>query len=110
MSQDIVDKSVFDDLAEAMGQDFAAELVETFLGDAGNMIAEIKQAVEANDADAYRRGAHSIKSNAQTFGAAQLATASRAMELSSEIDPAAVSQLEDKLDAAATALKELLNG
>ena len=110
MSQDIVDKSVFDDLAEAMGQDFAAELVETFLGDAGNMIAELKQAVEANDADAYRRGAHSIKSNAQTFGAAQLASDARDMELSGEIDPAAVAQLEVTLEAAASALRDLLNG
>ncbi|MEM6372600.1 MAG: Hpt domain-containing protein [Pseudomonadota bacterium] len=68
-------------LCEAIGADFAAELLGTFLSEAPQMITTLKTAVDEKDADGYRRAAHSIKSNAEIFGATALADVSRQMKL-----------------------------
>ena len=70
MTESLIDQSVFDELRETAGDDFAAELVNTFLEEAPGMLAELKAAVDSGNADAYRRAAHSMKSNANVFGAA----------------------------------------
>ncbi|MGI9366980.1 MAG: Hpt domain-containing protein, partial [Rhizobiaceae bacterium] len=61
------------------------------------------------DEDGYRRAAHSIKSNAQTFGATALAAQARDIELSGTFDTAAVAKLQATLDATALALEGLLH-
>ena len=108
MSQDLIDPKAFEDLAESMGADFAAELVDTFLSDANNMFAQLKSALAEPDMDAYRRAAHSIKSNAQTFGAGPLADAARNIEMSGAPDGNAVVALEDLWSQTSTALKGLI--
>ncbi|WP_170476457.1 Hpt domain-containing protein [Ruegeria arenilitoris] len=110
MTKDIIDPTVFEELCAAMGEDFARELAATFLDDAENMFAELKGSVKNQDADTYRRAAHSIKSNAQTFGAITLSERARDIELSGEIDGAAVDVLRATFDQTATALTGLLNG
>ncbi len=111
MTTQLIDPSVFAELSEAMGADFAAELVETFLGDAPNMLADLKAAMAAGDGDAFRRAAHSIKSNAEVFGAGELADQARALELDGMPDTAAPLQaLETVLGTSETALRGLLNG
>ena len=82
MKEPLVEPSVLAELSDAMGADFAEELVATFLNDAPNMMGELKQAAETEDAHAYRRAAHSIKSNAEVFGAFALANMARHMEQS----------------------------
>ena len=77
----IIDQSTFDELKQMSGDDFINELIDTFLDDAPAMIAEIKSALEANNADAFRRAAHSMKSNAATFGAMQLAALAKELEM-----------------------------
>lgn len=110
MTNQVIDQAVFADLADAMGADFAAELVQTFLDDAPNMITDLKEAFSTQDADAYRRAAHSIKSNAQVFGANALADQARDMEIGGITDSAApVAALEARFNEAAAALKELLD-
>ncbi|WP_299690037.1 Hpt domain-containing protein [uncultured Tateyamaria sp.] len=81
MTQDLIDTATYTELCDAMGADFVAELVNTFLEDAPNMIAALKLGASNGDVDAYRRAAHSIKSNAEVFGAAPLAKQAREMEL-----------------------------
>ncbi|WP_299142226.1 Hpt domain-containing protein [uncultured Tateyamaria sp.] len=106
---DLIDPSVFEELQDAMGDDFAAELLETFLDDAVNMFAELTQAVQAGDADSYRRASHSLKSNAQTFGATDLAEKAREMELSSGIDADAADALSALFQQTKTRLEGLLD-
>ena len=77
----VIDQSTFDELKQMSGDDFINELIDTFLDDAPAMIAEIKSALEANNADAFRRAAHSMKSNAATFGAMQLAALAKELEM-----------------------------
>ncbi|WP_299371786.1 Hpt domain-containing protein [uncultured Tateyamaria sp.] len=108
MTEDIVDTEVFAELCEAMGDDFAAELLDTFLSEAPKMLAALKTAVAEDDADGYRRAAHSIKSNAEIFGATALAGLSRQMELTSLADaPPPVADLDTMWSDTETALKAL---
>jgi len=75
-----IDKTTFDELKQMSGADFINELIDTFLEDAPKMIAEMKSALEAGDADSFRRAAHSMKSNAAAFGASQLAALAKELE------------------------------
>jgi len=77
----VIDQATFDELKQMSGDDFINELIDTFLEDAPTMIAEIKSALGANDAETFRRAAHSMKSNAATFGASQLAALAKELEM-----------------------------
>jgi HPt (histidine-containing phosphotransfer) domain-containing protein len=108
-----VDLEVFSELQETMGDDFANELVSTFLEEVPGMVAALKAAAAAGDADAFRRAAHSLKSNAQVFGAAALGELSRTLELSdlSQIDvEARLTEFDAENTRTTIALKALLNG
>ncbi|WP_299652629.1 Hpt domain-containing protein [uncultured Tateyamaria sp.] len=108
MTKDIVNTETYAELCEAMGADFAAELLDTFLSEGPTMLANLKTAVDAQDADGYRRAAHSIKSNAEIFGAKALADLSRQMELTSLSDaPPPVVELETTWSDTETALRSL---
>jgi len=77
----VINKTTFDELKQMSGDDFINELIDTFLEDAPKMIAEIKSGLAANNADTFRRAAHSMKSNAATFGASQLAELAKELEM-----------------------------
>ena len=75
-----IDKAIFDELKQISGAEFINELIDTFLEDAQKLIEEIKSGLSANNADSFRRAAHSLKSNAATFGASQLAELAKEFE------------------------------
>jgi histidine phosphotransfer protein HptB len=75
-----IDTSVFNELQSSTGNDFVSELVTTFLEEAPGLLAELRGAAAARDVDCYRRAAHSLKSNAQTFGATRLGVLARELE------------------------------
>ena len=77
----VIDQATFEELKQMSGEDFINELIDTFLEDAPKMIAEIQSALSANNADAFRRAAHSMKSNASTFGATELAALAKELEM-----------------------------
>jgi len=112
---DLIDQSVFSQLQEATGSDFIKELVETFLEEGPGIFAELRSAISTRNADQFRRGAHSIKSNAQTFGAARLAEQARKIEITGlaadmEANSAQISALDVEFQRTALALKSMLNG
>ncbi|CUH45844.1 Hpt domain-containing protein [Ruegeria atlantica] len=112
MTNGPIDLDIFAELKDATGDEFAAELVNTFLDEAPGMIAELKAAADASDLEGYRRAAHSIKSNANTFGATRLAELARKIELGDM--PAAgdftdAKALETAFAKAAVALRTLYN-
>jgi HPt (histidine-containing phosphotransfer) domain-containing protein len=102
-----IDVDVFRELQATAGADFVAELVDTFFEEAPGMLAALRTAQAAGDADAWRRAAHSLKSNSLTFGAGALAAAARAQELGGIGSTADVDALEAEYARAAAALKEL---
>ena len=81
MSNSPIDIPTFEALKEAAGSEFVLELVDTFLGEAPAMLDDLRGALAANDADRFRRGAHSLKSNSMTFGALALGAMAKSLEL-----------------------------
>jgi len=76
----VIDKGTFEELRQMSGADFINELIDAFLDDAPHMIQNMRSALEANDAESFRRNAHSLKSNAYTFGATELGALARELE------------------------------
>jgi HPt (histidine-containing phosphotransfer) domain-containing protein len=76
----VIDQATFGELKQMSGEGFINELIDTFLDDAPRMMQDLKSALEANDTDSFRRAAHSLKSNAATFGAGRLAELAKELE------------------------------
>jgi HPt (histidine-containing phosphotransfer) domain-containing protein len=75
-----IDKATFEELKQMSGPDFINELIDAFLDDAPNMIRQMQAALAAKDVESFRRNAHSLKSNANTFGATHLGMLARELE------------------------------
>jgi HPt (histidine-containing phosphotransfer) domain-containing protein len=100
MNEDIIDDATFRELQETAGAEFVGELVDTFIEEAPQMLAELRAALAAGQAEAFRRAAHSLKSNSLTFGALALGAMARELELQGiGADAAATQQRVDALDA-----------
>ncbi len=75
------------------------------------MLAELRAALAAGSAERFRRAAHSLKSNANTFGALRLGEMARELELGGlSADAAPIDALQAEYDRAAAALQELTRG
>jgi signal transduction histidine kinase/DNA-binding response OmpR family regulator/HPt (histidine-containing phosphotransfer) domain-containing protein len=72
----VLEPGVLDRLLETTGGDpeFVVVLLETFAEEAPALLDELRGAVTAGDSETARRAAHTLKSNAATFGATGLAT------------------------------------
>ena len=114
MTAKTIDPATFEALQQTAGAEFVGELVDTFLEEAPAMQADLRAALAAGNADAFRRAAHSLKSNSLTFGALTLGAMARELELGG-LDPVRQANAQP-LDAlaqeyarVAAALKELRN-
>ena len=78
-----LDSAALDNLRETVGGDdeFLIELVETFLEDAPQMLADMRTAAETGDAPGLRLAAHSLKSNSAEFGAMSLSALCKELEM-----------------------------
>ena len=77
----VIDKAAFDELKQMSGDDFINELIDAFLDDGPNMMQHMHTALATKDVESFRRNAHSLKSNANTFGALELGVLARELEL-----------------------------
>jgi HPt (histidine-containing phosphotransfer) domain-containing protein len=107
-----IDPATFAELQDTAGADFVADLVATFVDEeAPQMLAELRAARAEGAAERFRRAAHSLKSNANTFGALHLGELARALELGGlPADDAPLAALEAAYAQAAAALQELVRG
>ncbi len=80
MPESLIDQTMFDGLKESVGADYIGELVSAFSEEAPTLIAQLRKALDAGDAETFRRAAHSIKSNVATFGAMSLFESARELE------------------------------
>jgi histidine phosphotransfer protein HptB len=111
MGTPLIDPATFAELQDTAGADFVGELVATFFEEAPQMIAELRAAQAAGAAEAFRRAAHSIKSNSNTFGALQLGEMARALELGGLVaDGTPIDALQAEYARVAAALKALTDG
>ena len=77
----IIEQSTFNELKQMSGADFINELIDAFLDDAPNMIQNMQTALSTKDVESFRRNAHSLKSNANTFGATELGALAKELEM-----------------------------
>ena len=75
-----LNRAIYDAFANSMPPDQLQKLYALSLDDADSRIEQMRQALDANDDDAYRRAAHSIKGGCGMVGAAELAALASKME------------------------------
>lgn len=87
-------------LYELLGEDreALAEIVDAFLDEAPRRLAELRRGVDELDAVLAGRAAHTLKSNGGTFGAVELVSLCRRLEVAARANDLADSA--DLLDAA----------
>jgi HPt (histidine-containing phosphotransfer) domain-containing protein len=103
-----IDRATFDELKQMSGADLINELIDAFLDDAPQMVQNMQAAVTTGDVESFRRNAHSLKSNAYTFGATELGTLARELELMGKDNNLAVgNKLEILKEALGNAVQEL---
>jgi HPt (histidine-containing phosphotransfer) domain-containing protein len=77
-----------------------AELAGAFLDEAPQRLAELRAGAERGDAALAGRAAHTLKSNGMTFGAVELVSLCRRLEIAArENELAANRDLIDRVDA-----------
>jgi CheY-like chemotaxis protein/HPt (histidine-containing phosphotransfer) domain-containing protein len=77
-----LDPKALENLRETVGEDdeFMAELLDTFLQDAPQLLGTMRRAIETEDALGLCIAAHSLKSNSAEFGAVTLSDLCRELE------------------------------
>ena len=94
---ELVDQEALERLQEATGDEtFVHQLVATFLEEAPKLLEALSEAIESGDAELLRRSAHTLKSNARTFGAERLAT--RCQELETLARSGAIGEAAGRLE------------
>jgi len=87
-----------------------AELIDQFVTESPALVAAARKGLEAGDTDEVRRAAHTLKSNAATFGANELADRSSRLEAAAkagdlEDGAARVEALDEELGRVHAALR-----
>ena len=75
------------------------------------MLAELRSAQAAAEAERFRRAAHSLKSNGNTFGASRFSALARDLELGGLVaQTAPIDALAAEYERVAVSLKEACRG
>ena|ERR1043165_6558332 len=106
----IIDQLTFNELKQMSGADFINELIDAFLDDAPTMIQNMHTALETKDVESFRRNAHSLKSNANTFGATELGALAKELEMMGKESNLDVGNRLEVLSAALKEVAEELKG
>jgi len=107
----VIDQATFEELKQMSGEDFINELIDAFLDDGPNMLNNMQTALEVKDLESFRRNAHSLKTNANTFGATELGVQAKQLEYMARDNNLEVGDRLEKLNQAfaiaAAELKEM---
>ena len=100
----LVDEAVLADLLASTGDDpaFVRELLETYLAETPEQMSAISAAIEADDAGAMVRPAHTLKSSSATLGAMRLSALGRELEMAGRSETLSTAVVELRDAAAAT--------
>jgi HPt (histidine-containing phosphotransfer) domain-containing protein len=106
----VVDETALATLVETVGDSaFADELLAEFLDGLDGALDALRADAVAGDAESLRRAAHTLKSNAATFGARRLAERCRSLEAVVDAgDTAGVSALVDAVEKSAVEARSAL--
>jgi histidine phosphotransfer protein HptB len=107
----VINQATFEELKQMSGEDFINELIDAFLEDGPNMLNNMQSALDTKDVESFRRNAHSLKTNANTFGATELGTRAKELEYMARENNLDVGdrleQLNREFSAVAAELKEM---
>ena len=106
----MINQATFEELKQMSGEDFINELIDAFLDDAPDMLNNMKTALETKDVESFRRNAHSLKSNANTFGATELGELSKELEFMAKENNLDVGNRLEVLNDAYSKVAEELKG
>jgi CheY-like chemotaxis protein/HPt (histidine-containing phosphotransfer) domain-containing protein len=104
-----LDASAVESLRDLGGEEFVAEVIDTFLSDAPALVETLRTTYEQGQTEGLRRAAHTLKSNGQTFGAGRFSKLCRELEeraRSGELDGAA--ELVNRIEQEYAALEQTL--
>jgi HPt (histidine-containing phosphotransfer) domain-containing protein len=106
-----IDPQALEGLRELNPDDpaFLRELIDLFVADVADRLAELERALATADANLLTRAAHTIKGSCSNFGAVELTRISQTMELQGKAaDLAAAAATLPALKAEYTAVSEAL--
>ena len=104
-----LDASAIESLRELDGEEFLAEVIDTFLSDAPALVAALRTTYEEGDTEGLRRTAHTLKSNGQTFGAGRFSELCRELEQRARRDELdGTAELVDRIEREYAALEKTL--
>jgi CheY-like chemotaxis protein/HPt (histidine-containing phosphotransfer) domain-containing protein len=75
-----IERAVLARLRQTLGDDGTRQLIGTFLAEAPTLLDRLRSATQAGDGETLRMAAHTLKSNAATFGAMALSETARVIE------------------------------
>lgn len=81
MLEPVIDRATLEALASTTDNEFVGELIDTFLEDAPQLLAGLSAALETQDAEGFRRAAHSLKSNGASLGAISFSASAKELEM-----------------------------
>ena len=105
----VIDLNTYNALKESTGADFISTLTDTFIEDGYAQMEQMQTALAAKDAETFRRAAHSLKSNAATFGANELSALARELEMMGRDENLEVGDRLEVLKEAFEQVKSQLN-
>jgi HPt (histidine-containing phosphotransfer) domain-containing protein len=108
----VIDLPTFERLKNDTGADFVGELIDAYREETPQLLAKLRHALTAHDADTFRQAAHSIKSTSNAFGALALGALAKDLEMlgrAGDLDGAQekVDRLAAEYDRVQAALKDL---
>lgn len=106
----VIDITTFNELKQMSGEDYINELIDAFLDDGPGMIANMRAALSSQDVESFRRNAHSLKSNANTFGAIELGVLAKELEFMARDSNLSVGNKLDVLNDAFEVAADELRG
>ena len=106
----VIDITIFNELKQMSGDDFINELIDAFLEDGPNMLRNMQVALDVKDVESFRRNAHSMKSNANTFGALELSVLAKELEYMARENNLNVGDRLENLNKAFSVAAEELKG
>jgi HPt (histidine-containing phosphotransfer) domain-containing protein len=80
-TQGIIDATTFNQLKGQVGAGFVTELIDAYNTETDELIEKLNQALSVEDADAFGRLAHSIKSSSASLGALVFSQQARELEM-----------------------------
>lgn len=109
MPESPIQRSTLEELVSTTDAAFVNELIDTFLDDAPSLLDSLRSALADQDAEEFRRAAHSLKSNAATVGAMALSASAKELEMAGKAgDLSGAESRIDELQEAFSIVKQAL--